>query len=167
MLLRFYKWFYKTRHYLLKSQASLVTPRPVQIIVKRVLMNSYILFWKCSCDVPSLSFKFSDPCIQKEALQAFVIVHWSVSRQMIPRHLPVSNERVTFLDSIGSTVLVTPCEQKEEESKILNLLSSVEMKITERVTSWKNIYLIWINDDIVTRWWWCKFGTKSPHSKVF
>ena len=32
------------KHYLLESQASLVsTPRPVQIIVKRVLINSYIL----------------------------------------------------------------------------------------------------------------------------
>ena len=34
-----------------------------------------------------------------------IIVHWSVSRQMKPRHLSVSSERVIFLDTIGSTVL--------------------------------------------------------------
>ena len=28
----------------------------------------------------------------------------------------------------------------------------MEKKITERVTLWKNIYLIWINDDIITRY---------------
>ena len=35
--------------------------------------------------------------------------------------------------------------------KNLNLASSVEIKIIERVTSRKNIYLISIDDDIVTQ----------------
>ena len=63
---------------------------------------------------------------------------------MTPRHLCLSSERVIFLLGyywIDGTA--SPCEQKEEESKILDLVSSVEMKITERVTSWKNIYLIY------------------------
>ena len=90
-----------------------------------------------------LSSNFSDPYIQKEALQTFATVHWSVSRQMTPRHLRVSSERAIFRLGywwINSTESL--CEQKEGEAKILNLVSSVERKITERIISWKNIYLI-------------------------
>ena len=44
---------------------------------------------------------------------------------MILKHLSASSEIVIFLDTIGSTVLY---RQKEEESKHLNLVSSVEME---------------------------------------
>ena len=72
---------------------------------------------KCPCDVTSLSFNFSDPYIQKEALQTPVIVHWSVSRQMTPRHLCVSSERLIFLDTIGSTVLHRLVNRRKKSQK--------------------------------------------------
>ena len=105
------------------------------------------------------SFDFSDPYIRKEALQTPVIVHWSVSRQMTPRHW-----KSNFLGCYWINSGASSCKQKEKESKISSLVSSVEMEITEQVTSWKNIYLIRIIYDIVTRWWWGKFSLKCPHS---
>ena len=87
------------------------------------------------------SFNFSDPYIRKEA-----------------------SRKSNFLGCYWINSGASSCKQKEEESKISSLVSSVEMKITEQVTSWKNIYLIRIIYDIVTRWWWCKFSLKCPHS---
>ena len=87
------------------------------------------------------SFNFSDPYIRKEALR-----------------------KTNFLGRYWINSGTSSCKQKEEESKISSLVSSVEMEITEQVTSWKNIYLIRIIYDIVTRWWWCKFSLKCPHS---
>ena len=87
------------------------------------------------------SFNFSDPYIRKEALR-----------------------KTNFLGCYWINSGASSCKQKEEESKISSLVSLVEMEITEQVTSWKNIYLIRIIYDIVTRWWWCKFSLKCPHS---
>ena len=87
------------------------------------------------------SFNFSDPYIRKEALR-----------------------KSNFLGGYWINSGASSCKQKEEESKISSLVSSVEMEITEQVTSWKNIYLIRIIYDIVTQWWWCKFSLKCPHS---
>ena len=108
-------------------------------------MNSYILFWKFLCDETSLSFNFSDPYIQKEALQTPVISAMVCLKANDTLTSTCEQWRSNFLGSYQSNSTASSCWKKEEESKILSLVSSVEMKITERVT-----YLIRAIDDIVT-----------------